>query len=428
MPPAGAGRAALGGDGMAARHGDTRGPAIPRNVWVATAASFLTDASSEMLHNSIPLFLVNVLGAGTAMVGLVEGVAESTASLLKLASGYLSDRFRNRKWLAVVGYGVSTAAKPFLYFAASGGAVLGLRFAERLGKGIRTAPRDALIADCVDERRRGAAFGLHRAGDTAGALVGLAAALAVVLWVQRGNAVLTRHTFQLLVVASSVPAALAVLVLALGIREPRPGAAGCAAPPRISLTGFDARFRVFLLVVVLFTLGNSSDAFLILRAQTAGLSVPGIFGMLITMNLVYAAVARPAGVLSDRFGRRRFLIAGWLVYAAVYAGFSRASAGWQAWALMGAYGLYYGLAEGVAKAFVADLVPPERRGTAYGVYHAAVGITALPASLIAGLLWQGAGRFGGFGPGAPFLFGGSLALAAAALLAALPAGVVQSRR
>ncbi|MBM3307247.1 MAG: MFS transporter [Candidatus Eisenbacteria bacterium] len=394
---------------------------LPRNVWVATAASFLTDASSEMLHNSIPLFLVNVLGAGTAMVGLIEGVAESTASLLKLASGYLSDRFRNRKWLAVLGYGVSTAAKPFLYFATTGAGVLGLRFAERFGKGIRTAPRDALIADCVDERCRGAAFGLHRAGDTAGALVGLAIALAIVLAAQRGGAVLTRHAFRMLVIGSSVPAVLAVLVLALGIREPR-SPARTAAPPKLSLAGFDRRFRFFLVIVVLFTLGNSSDAFLILRAQNVGLSLPGIFGMLLTMNLVYALVARPAGSLSDRFGRRRFLIVGWLVYAAVYAGFSRASAGWHAWALMGAYGLYYGLTEGVAKAFVADLVPPERRGTAYGVYHAAVGITALPASLIAGLLWQGAGRFGGLGPGAPFVFGGALALAASAMLAALTRG------
>jgi len=401
------------------------GAAMPRNVWVATAASFLTDASSEMLHNSIPLFLVNVLGAGTALVGIVEGIAESTASILKLFSGYFSDRVRNRKWLAVLGYGVSTVAKPFLYVASTWTGVLGLRFAERFGKGIRTAPRDALIADCVDERCRGAAFGLHRAGDTAGALLGLVIALLILLASQRGAALLTRHTFQMLVIASSIPAVLAVVVLAAGIREPR-APAGAAGVPRLSLAGFDRRFKLFLVIVVLFTLGNSSDAFLILRAQNAGLPLAGIFGMMITMNLVYAVVARPAGALSDRLGRRRFLVVGWLVYAAVYAGFAVARAGWQAWALMGVYGLYYGLTEGVAKAFVADLVPAERRGTAYGVYHAAVGITAFPASLIAGLLWQGAGRWGGFGPSAPFIFGGALALAAAAMLAALPARVVDS--
>lgn len=405
---------------MAARRpGPSIRQAIPRNVWVATVTSFLTDASSEMLHNSIPLFLFNVLGASTALIGVVEGVAETTASLLKVFSGYVSDRMRNRKWLAVLGYGLSAVVKPFLYFASTWTAVLALRFGERFGKGVRTAPRDALIADCVDERCRGIAFGLHRAGDTAGALVGLVIALLILLATQRGAALLTRHTFQLLVIASSIPAILAVLVLAIGAREaaapPRPG-----APLRLSLAGFDRRFRFFLVIVVIFTLGNSSDAFLILRAQNAGLSLAGIFGMMITMNLVYAAVASPAGAMSDRFGRRRFLLTGWLIYAAVYLGFAAARAGWQTWALMGVYGLYYGLTEGVAKAFVADLVPPERRGTAYGVYHAAVGITALPASLIAGLLWQGAGGWKGFGPGAPFIFGGALALAAAVLLAAMP--------
>jgi MFS family permease len=245
-----------------------------------------------------------------------------------------------------------------------------------------------------------------------------------VLASQRGAAQLTRHTFQLLVIASSIPAILAVIVLAVGIREPR-AAVGPARVPGLSLAGFDRRFKLFLVIVVIFTLGNSSDAFLILRAQNAGLPLAGIFGMMITMNLVYAAVARPAGALSDKLGRRRFLVLGWLVYAAVYAGFGAARTGWQAWALMGVYGLYYGLTEGVAKAFVADLVPAERRGTAYGVYHAAVGITAFPASLIAGLLWQGAGRWQGFGPSAPFLFGGALALLAAALLTALPRKVVE---
>ncbi len=174
---------------------------------------------------------------------------------------------------------------------------------------------------------------------------------------------------------------------------------------------------MFLVIIVLFTLGNSSDAFLILRAQSAGLSVVGILGMMMTFNLVYAVVASPAGALSDRFGRRRFLVGGWLLYAGVYFGFARATAGWQTWALMGVYGVYYGMTHGVAKAFVADLVPRERRGTAYGVYSAAVGVTAFPASLIAGLLWQGAGGWGGFGPHAPFLFGAVLALAAALMLA-----------
>lgn len=379
------------------------------------------DISSEMLLNLLPLFLFNVLGVRTAAIGAIEGVAESTASLLKMFSGWLSDRLGTRKKLAVLGYGVSTLVKPFLYLATTWGAVLAVRFGDRVGKGIRTAPRDALVADSVDERQRGLAFGLHRAGDTAGAVVGIGIALLVLLATQRGGAALSRSTFQAVVLASLIPSVLAVLVLAFGARETAV-AAGDAKPPRLSLAGFDRRFRLFLVIVVLFTLGNSSDAFLILRAQNAGLSVAGVLGMMLTFNLVYAAVSSPAGAMSDRFGRRRFLVGGWLLYAGVYFGFARASSGWHTWALMAVYGVYYGLTHGVAKAYVADLVPPERRGTAYGVYSAAVGITALPASLVAGLLWQGAGRWGGFGPSAPFLFGAALALAAALMLAALPGG------
>jgi len=392
-----------------------RGFGLPRNVWVVTVTSFLTDISSEMIVNLIPLFLMNVLGVRTTLIGAIEGMAETTASLLKLFSGWFSDRLGARKWPAVVGYGISTIAKPFLYFAGSWGSVLAVRFADRLGKGVRTAPRDALIADSVDERRRGVAFGLHRAGDTAGAVIGIGIALAVLLAVQRNTEILTRSTFQIVVLASMFPAVLAVLVLAFGAKETCiPGEK--RTPPSFSIAGFDSRFRRFLLIVVLFTLGNSSDAFLILRAQNAGLTVAGVLGMLITFNLVYSIVSSPAGALSDRFGRRRFLIIGWLLYTAVYAGFALAREGWHTWALMGVYGVYYGLTHGIAKAYVADLVPAERRGTAYGIYNAAVGITVFPASLIAGMLWQGVGDWQGFGPSAPFIFGGSLALIATLLL------------
>lgn len=391
---------------------------IPRNVWVVTLTSFLTDVSSEMISNLLPLFLFTVLGVRTSMIGLIEGVAETTASLLKVFSGWFSDRLGRRKVLAVLGYGLSTVAKPFLYFATTWGWVLGVRFADRAGKGLRTAPRDALVADSVDERQRGLAFGLHRAGDTAGAFVGLLVALIVLLTAQHTGA-LERRTFQIVVLLSLIPAVLAVVVLVLGAREVKASGAG-AERPRLTLAGFDRRFRLFLGIVVLFTLGNSSDAFLILRAQNAGLSVAGVLGMMITFNLVYSLVSSPAGALSDRIGRRRLLVAGWLLYAVVYLGFSRATAGWHAWALMGVYGIYYGLSEGAAKAFVADLVPSERRGTAYGVYNAAIGLMALPASLVAGILWQGAGGWEGLGPGAPFLFGAVVALLAAVLLALLP--------
>ena len=392
---------------------------LPRNVWVTTVTSFLTDISSEMLINLLPLFLFNVLGVRTAVIGLIEGVAETTASILKIFSGWLSDRLRARKGLAVLGYGLSTIAKPFLYFATTWGWVLGVRFVDRMGKGLRTAPRDALVADSIDERQRGLAFGLHRAGDTAGAVIGLAIALGVFLATQRGMADLTRSTFQVIVLISVIPAVLAVLVIALGAKEVPPPSLEMK-PPRLTLAGLDRRFLFFLVIMVIFTLGNSSDAFLILRAQTAGLSVSGVLGMMLTFNLTYALISTPAGALSDRVGRRRLLILGWILYALVYLGFARVSAGWHAWSLMAAYGLYYGLTEGVAKAFVADLVPSERRGTAYGVYNAAVGITAFPASLIAGILWQGVGSWAGFGPSAPFLFGAALATFAVVILVRLP--------
>ncbi len=397
-----------------------RGLHLPKNVWVVTLTSFLTDISSEMLTNLLPLFLFNVLGVRTSAIGVIEGVAESTASLLKMFSGWLSDKLGTRKKLAVLGYAVSTVAKPFLYLATSWSGVLGVRFAERVGKGIRTAPRDALVADSVDERQRGIAFGLHRAGDTAGAVIGIGVALAIVVAAGRGGLDLTRSTFQTIVLVSLIPAVLAVLVIAFGSRDTVVKRSGSRLPD-LTLRGFDKRFKLFVLIVIVFTLGNSSDAFLILRAQNAGLSVAGVLGMMLTFNLVYAIAAGPMGALSDKFGRRRFLVGGWILYAVVYLGFARATAGWHTWSLMCVYGVYYAMTHGVAKAYVADLVPAEKRGTAYGVYNAAVGITAFPASLIAGLLWQGAGSWRGFGPGAPFIFGAALALAAAVMLAVLAA-------
>jgi len=388
---------------------------LPRNVWVLSVTSFLTDVSSEMIINLLPLFLANVLGAGTVIVGMIEGLAETTASLFKVFSGWLSDRLGQRKWLTAAGYGLSTLAKPFLFFATSWSWVLGVRFADRVGKGIRTAPRDALIADSIDESQRGLSFGLHRAMDTAGAFTGLLIAAGVIWSIQAAGEILQRVTFQTVVLLSIIPAVLAVLVLAVGARDiPRRHEAGRA--PSLTLKGFDARFRGFLLILVLFTLGNSSDAFLILRAQERGLSVLGVMGALLILTLVYTIVSGPAGVLSDRIGRRRVIVGGWLIYGLVYLGFALAGAGWQVWLLYALYGVYYGLTEGVARALVADVVRPEQHGTAYGAYNAVVGVTALPASVIAGLLWQGIGPWGGFGPAAPFLFGAGLALLAALLM------------
>jgi MFS family permease len=397
---------------------------LPGNVWVVTLTSFFTDISSEMLFTLLPLYLSNVLGARTSVIGLIEGVAETTASLLKLISGCLSDRLGRRKGLAVAGYALSTAVKPLLLLANSWTWVLAVRFGDRVGKGIRTAPRDALVADSTPAEVRGLAFGIHRAGDTAGAVVGLLVALRVI-WVCQGAAVLlTRSTFFTLVLLSVPPAVLAVLGLALAARDtPVPRQASERGAPRLGVAALPARFRAFLVVVVLFTLGNSSDAFLVLRAQNAGLPLLGVLGMMISFNLVYALVSGPAGALSDRLGRRRLILGGWLIYGAIYLGFSGVRAGWQAWALMTLYGLYYALTDGVARAYVADIVPAELRGRAYGVYNAAIGLTALPASVIAGILWQGLGRWHGFGPSAPFLFGAGMALLAALIgLAVMPAG------
>lgn len=394
---------------------------LPRNVWILTTASFLTDLSSEMVIHLLPLFLANVLGVRTLTIGLIEGVAETTASLVKLLSGRYSDRLGRRKWLTVAGYGLSTAAKPFLALATSWTAVLGIRFVERTGKGIRTAPRDALIADSIDKKQRGLAFGLHRAGDTAGAAGGLLLAM-FVIWRWQGAAlVLARPTFTTLVWLSLLPAALAVLLLAIGIRE-QAGQVAQGEKKRTTLAALGRPFHKFLIIILLFTLGNSTDAFLVLRAQAAGLSLLQVMGLLLLFNLVYTLVSGPIGSLSDRLGRKRVLVTGWLFYAFIYLGFALARHGGHLLFLFAAYGVYYGLSEGIAKAFVADLVQPDQRGTAYGWFNGAVGLAALPASLLAGLLWQGVGSWPGFGMAAPFLFGGALALLAASLLSVILPG------
>lgn len=386
---------------------------LPRNVWVVTITSFLTDVSSDMIFNLLPLFLSNVLGVSTSIIGVIEGISETTASLLKIFSGWLSDKLGQRKSLTVLGYGLSTLAKPFLFLVTTWWGVLGVRFSDRVGKGVRTAPRDALIADTVDENHRGMAFGVHRAGDTAGAALGILIALLVVVGTQHGHLDLERSTFHTLVLISIFPAALAVLALAFGARDVP--VTKVRAAPRLTLQGFDRRFRWFMLAVSMFALGNSADAFVILRAQNRGLNVAGILGMLLTFNLVYASLSGPAGALSDRIGRRRLILGGWAVYGLIYLGFGLAADAWQMWVLYTLYGIYYAATEGAAKALVADMVTPEQRGTAYGVYNAAIGIMALPASVIAGVLWQGAFGWHGFGAAAPFLFGAVLALAAVAI-------------
>lgn len=387
---------------------------MPRNVWAVSLTSFLMDISSEMVINILPLFLSNVLGVKTNIIGLIEGMAETTSSLLKMFSGWFSDKIGGRKWLAVAGYGISAISKPFFYIANTWGLVAGARWADRVGKGIRTAPRDALVADSIQEEQRGLAFGFHRAADTAGAMLGLLIALLVVWLVQRESTLLTASTFRTIVIISIIPAFLAVLSLAIGVKETIKKKQHIM--PKFAFKSLGKPFMTFMIIVAIFDIGNSSDAFLVLRAQERGLNIMGILGMLITFNLIYSLISTPAGVLSDRIGRRRIIVAGWLIYAAIYLGFALAKTGVHIWLLYAVYGLYYGLAYGSSKALVADLVPEALRGTAYGTYNGILGILDLPASVIAGVLWQGLGSWQGFGAAAPFYFGAGTALLAALLM------------
>jgi MFS family permease len=387
---------------------------LPRNVWALSLASFLRDVASEMLVHLLPLFLANVLGLRTVVIGLIDGLSETIASLTKLYSGRLSDRLGRRKALAVGGYGLSALALPLLLVARSWPGVLAYRAFDRLGKGVRTAPRDALITESVAAERRGLAFGLHRAADSAGAFVGLLIALALVWRTQESGLLLDAESFRRVVAWALVPAVLTVVVLVVAVSDVGRAAATSeeeGAPAPLGLP-----FRRYLIVMVLFTLGNSTDAFLVLRAQSAGASVVMVLAMLAGFNASYTLLAGPAGALSDRLDRRRLILAGWGLYALVYLGFAFAATVWQIAVLYVIYGAYYALTEGVGKALVADLTPESARGAAFGAYHMAIGLTALPASVLAGVLWQGVGAWAGFGPAAPFLFGAALTGVAGVLL------------
>jgi MFS family permease len=380
-------------------------PSLGRNVLALTLVSFFTDVSSEMIYPLLPIFLTGVLGASASFVGAIEGAAETTSSILKLASGWWSDRIQRRKPLVVFGYALASTMRPLVAFARSATEVLLIRVSDRVGKGIRNAPRDALIADSIDPSIRGRAFGFHRAGDHAGGVVGPLIAFALLSW----WAVPMRQVFLL----AAIPGAIAVLVTIVGVREPpRERAVGSrrrAATPALPSTRYPlpGAFWSTLAVIVLFTLGNSTDAFLLLRATQLGVPTALAPVLWAVLHVVKAFSSTPGGALSDRVGRKPTLMAGWLLYAAVYGGFAVASAAWHAWALFAVYGVFFGLTEGTERALVADIVPPERRGSAYGWYHLAVGLGMFPASLLFGVLWDKAGA-----PTA-FVVGAALALAAA---------------
>jgi MFS family permease len=379
------------------------------NVFFLGIVSLLTDISSEMIFTLVPLFLSNVLGATTTIVGLVGGLSDSTDAIFRIFSGWFSDKIGQRKLLTVVGYSLSTVIKPFMYLATTWGAVLAIRFSDRVGKGIRSSPRDALVASSVSPSERGKGFGFHRAMDTTGATLGLALAAIIIYLVQGGGLELSRESYQWLVLVGIIPAVLGVIVLLVFVREKRGEAGlggGLKAGASTTKGGFDIRFKIFLAILAIFTLGRSSDFFIILRAQNLEVPLIQVTLMLVLMNAAYAVTSLPMGMLSDKLGRRRVIALGWFIYALVYLGFALASSLWQAWVLFALYGIYQGMVEGVGRAFVADLVPEGRRGTAYGLYQGVTGLMLLPASLIAGWFWDV------FNPSAPFYFGAGLAFLA----------------
>ena len=385
---------------------DPERPKLGRNVMALSAVSFLTDVSSEMIYPLLPVFLTSVLGANASFIGAIEGAAETTAALLKLASGWWSDRVRKRKPLVVLGYGIATFMRPLVAIAQSATQVLLIRVADRVGKGIRNAPRDALLAESVDPSIRGKAFGFHRAADHAGGVLGPLIAFAVLTY----NLAPIRTVFWL----AAIPGVLSFLVLVAFVREiPRAATAPAGTGPDLTLP-LDTRFWRVLGVIFLFTLGNSTDAFLLLRANQLGVSVALAPVLWAALHVVKSLSSTPGGALSDRIGRRPTLIMGWTLYAAVYFGFAHAATAWQAWALFGVYGVFFGLTEGSERALVADLVIPERRGTAFGWYNLSIGLGALPASLLFGWVWDHAG--------APVAFGMGAALALAAAVGMLVVG------
>ena len=378
---------------------------FPRNVRILGWTAFLNDAATEMSYWLLPQFLVGVLGAGPMVFGLIEGAAETVSSVGRLISGFLSDHWRRRKPLAAMGYTVANLAKPLLAIAPSWQWVFWIRFLDRAAKGFRAAPRDALIADSVPAGQRGAAFGFRQAMDSAGAMAGPLAAI-VLLSHFAGD---VRKVFW----AAAIPGALSILLVWFGVREVRPALPATPAPR--SFRSFwrmpNRRLSLMLVAVGLFSFANSSDLFLILRAQNLGVrpELAPVLGLL--FNLFYTLLSWPAGRLSDRFSRRGFMMGGYLIYAGVYYGFARAESASAAWLLMPFYGLYYAMTEGVLKAWISDLVPSESRASVFGVFHWVAGFTAFPASLVAGWLWQT------YSPSTPFYVSAGLATLAALLLA-----------
>lgn len=373
-----------------------------KNIFYLGLVSFFTDISSEMIYPLMPIFLTTILKAPIAFVGVVEGIAESTASILKLVFGWYSDKLGKRKFFASLGYTVSSCVRPLIAFAVYPWHVLVVRFADRVGKGIRTAPRDALIADTCDPCEKGKAFGFNRAMDHAGAVIGpLVAAGLLLIFI---------NSYRLVFALSFIPALAAVFIIIFLVKEKKSNDICVGTGRDLSLQKLSNNFKFYLFTILIFTLGNSSDAFLILRAKDIGVPIAFIPILWVLLHIVKMASSTPGGALSDKFGRKKVIVAGWIIYFLVYLGFAFAKTPLQIWILFAVYGFFFGLTESAEKAFVADLVKPEVRGSAYGVYNFAIGIGALPASVIMGVLWQR------FGVVTAFSFGAILAVISAFLL------------
>jgi MFS family permease len=369
---------------------------LSRNVRSLGWVSLFNDIASEMIYPLLPLFLNTVLGAGVIFIGLIEGIAESVSSFVKFFSGWVSDRFQKRKGLVFFGYLIASITRPFIGLATSIYQVLFLRFFDRVGKGMRSSPRDALLSESCREEERGKAFGFQRAMDHAGAMIGpLIASLLMAVFTEN-----LRTVFLL----AFIPSLFCLWVLWQGVTDIKKEQLSISPPPKLNWKGWDRRFKYFLLIITLFTLGNSSDAFLLLRAKDLGIDVISIPILWFLFHLSKTVCSIPGGALSDRIGRRKVMILAWTIYGLVYLGFAFASKAYHIWLLFLLYGVFYGLSEGTEKAWVADLVEESKRGTAYGAYHFSIGMTALPASLLMGFIWKAIGVQWAFSFGAIMAF------------------------
>lgn len=375
-----------------------------RNPFFIGLLSFFGGISQDIILPILPIYLATVLHLDKSFIGLTEGLVTSTASIFKIVSGFLSDKFRKNKPIVFLGYFLSLVARPLLALTTSGFGVLFLRFTDGIGKGIKDSPKDALIADSTVTKNRGLGFGIVRALDTFGSVIGPLLLFAL-LYFLRNNTLKYHYIFFL----SAIPLLATLGILTFFVKEipfTKSAKKATSNTPTIRFTNLPKQFYLFLGVIMLFSLGNSSDTFLILRAQNVGVSLLAIPLVYALFNFIYASASIPLGSLSDKIGREKVILLGWLAYALAYIGFGFAHQSYHIWLLFGFYGLYYATTEGVAKAFVADLVLPEYRGRAYGIYNALIGVVTLPASFVAGLFWDQ------INPAAPFFFGAVMSILA----------------